>query len=77
MRSIRPWAMARWTPRKNIERAIRVQRRRSSQIYRVMVRRGRSSMMVLHERVRKWEGFERMLGSEDIYAKRIVLPIRA
>jgi hypothetical protein len=34
-------------------------------------------MTVLQERVRKCEGLERTLGREDMYAKRIVLPILA
>jgi hypothetical protein len=61
----------------NIETAIIVHIRRSSQRYIVMVRRGRRSITRLQERVRKWEGLERMLGREDMIAKRMVLPIRA
>lgn len=34
-------------------------------------------MIVLQERVRKWEGLERRLGSEEMYANLIALPIRA
>ena len=42
-----------------------------------MERRGRRNMVREVERVRKWEGLERMEGREDMYAKRIALPIRA
>jgi len=34
-------------------------------------------MIVLQESVRKCEGFDRILGREEMYAKRIVLPILA
>jgi len=34
-------------------------------------------MIVLLKRVRKWEGLERILGKEEMYAKRIVFPILA
>ncbi len=43
----------------------------------VIVRTGRRSITVLQERVRKWEGLERTLGREEMYAKRMVLPILA
>ena len=35
------------------------------------------SMMELQERVSKWEGLERTLGREEMYANLIVLPILA
>lgn len=54
--------MASRIPSRNIESAIMVQRSRSSQINIVIVKRGKRSMMVLHERVRKCEGFERTDG---------------
>lgn len=57
--------------------AMMAQRSLSSQRYIVIVRRGKRSMIVLHDRVRKWEGFERTEGRLEITAKRIVFPILA
>jgi hypothetical protein len=53
------------------------QRRRSSQRKRVMERRGRMSIIVEQERVRKWEGLERRDGREDRGVNLMALPIRA
>lgn len=60
-----------------MESAMMVQRRRSSQMYKVTERRGRSSIMPEQLRVRKWEGLLRTEGSDWMYAKRIALLMRA
>jgi len=74
---MRPWAIANLTPSVNMEMAMMLQSKRSSQRYMVMVRSGRRSMIEEHERVRKCEGLERTEGKCDKYAKRIALPILA
>ena len=43
----------------------------------MIVSKGRRSMTVLQDRVRKCEGFERTDGREEMYANLIAFPMRA
>ena len=61
----------------HIDMAIVLDKARSSQIYIWIDSNGSRSRSEEHDRVRKWDGFARIDGSDSIYANRMALPMRA